>query len=63
LFKNPHASQKGVNMPKKQKLKECKKPGLIVTFDDKDYTPEETGALWVELIETLFKLEKEAKQP
>lgn len=50
-------------MPKKQKLKECKKPGLIVTFDDKDYTPEETGALWVELIETLFKLEKEAKQP
>lgn len=49
-------------MPKKQKRKKRKKPGLIVTFDDKDYSPEETAFLWSRLVETLFKLEQEAKQ-
>ena len=49
-------------MHKKQKRKKHKEPGLIVTFDDKDYTPEETAFLWSRLVETLFKLEQKAKQ-
>ena len=53
---------KAAIMPKKQKRKKRKEPGLIVAFDNKDYSPEETAFLWSRLIETLLKLEKEAQE-
>lgn len=48
---------------KKRKRKSVKKePGLIISFDDKDYTPEETAFLWTRLIQVLTQLETETLQ-
>ena len=48
---------------KKRKRKSTKKePGLIVTFDDKDYTPGETAFLWTRLFQVLTQLENESLQ-
>ncbi len=47
---------------KKRRKSKRKEPGLIVMFDDKDYTQEETAFLWSRLFQVLTQLEKESLQ-
>lgn len=35
-----------------------KEPGLIVLFDEKEYTQEETAFLWTRLTQILMQLQK-----
>lgn len=49
-------------MRKRKRKATTKEPGLIVAFDDKDYTPEETAFLWTRLFQVLTQLEKETLQ-
>lgn len=46
-------------MKKKRRAKK-KEPGLILLFDDKDYSPEETAFLWTRLFQVLTQLESES---
>lgn len=45
---------------KRRKQNKKKEPGLIVLFDDKEYTPEETAFLWTRLFQVLTQLESES---
>lgn len=45
---------------KKKKQTKKKEPGLILLFDDKDYTQEETAFLWTRLFQVLTQLETES---
>ena len=47
---------------KKRRKSKRKEPGLIVMFDDKDYTQEETAFLWSRLFQVLTQLENESLQ-
>lgn len=47
---------------KKRKRTPKKEPGLIVLFDDKDYSQEETAFLWTRLFQVLTQLENDTLQ-
>lgn len=47
---------------KKHKRTKKKEPGLIVLFDDKEYSLEETAFLWTRFFQVLTQLENESLQ-
>lgn len=49
-------------MRRKRRQTKKKEPGLIVLFDDKEYSPEETAFLWTRLFQVLTQLESESLQ-